>query len=35
MVIFGGCALGAAFGDVWQLRIQAGQATVETAANQW
>ena len=26
MVIFGGCALGAAFGDVWRLRIQAGQA---------
>ena len=29
MVIFGGCALGRAFGDVWRLRIQAGQAQWE------
>ena len=29
VIVFGGCALGRAFGDVWQLRIQAGQAKWE------
>lgn len=29
IVVFGGCALGEAFGDVWRLTIQAGQAQWE------